>query len=304
MHAARTIAPLVLAASIASACDEAGTGDAVVLVASEETIVSGLEPGDGEENVADGWTVTFDTYVLAIGPVELGRSSGGASVVSEGARVVDLRAVGAGAELARFEAIDAGRWDRFAFETPLATAETPCDASVDPDDCEDVRAAGLTYLIRGTLTKPGGESCPPSATCRATSAIGFELAVAAATRYASCETDGVGGISVPEGGASSDAVWIHGDHLFFNVFGGDEGTVVRRAQWLANADLDGDDFVDMAELGEVELSDFPLLFPGFSTDYSFTGSPLPIANAADFVRAQLSTQGHLNGEGECTPEVL
>lgn len=290
--------------SMITACGGEATGDARVLVSTEDTIVSGLEPGASEENIADGWTVTFDTYVVAIGAVSLARSDDSASsVASEEVSVIDLRAVGTGVELARFEGIEAGRWDRFSFETPAASAGTPCDATVEPADCDAMRSLGLTYLIRGTMTKPGGESCPPpDQVCRPAESIEFALAVPAPARFSSCESEGVGGIAVPEGGESTDSVWIHGDHIFFNGFGGAEGSVIRRAQWLANADVDADDFVDMQELETIGFEHFSILFDG--DQYSFAGPPIAIENAADFVRAQLMTQGHLNGEGECVPAAL
>lgn len=295
----------LIAFAFVAACGGEGTGDARILVSTEDTIVSGLEPGAGEEEIADGWAIAFDTYVVTIGNVALGRSSDAeASAVSDAVRILDLRAVGTGVELARFDGIASGRWDRFSYETPAATADTPCDATVDPLDCEMIRSLGLTYLIRGTMTKEGGQSCPPGGACRPVESIAFELSVAAPSVFSNCESEGIGGIAVPERGESVDALWIHGDHVFFNVFGGVEGSVVRRAQWLANADLDGDDFVDMDELAMIGFGDFAELFPDFATGYSFSGAPIAIATAADLVVAQLTTQGHLNGEGECIPSAL
>jgi hypothetical protein len=55
--------------------------------------------------------------------------------------------------------------------------------------------------------------------------------------------------------------------------------------------------------GEITREDFEAatnteeLFP--TPTYVLTGSPLEINNAWDFVRAQLGTQGHIFGEGEC-----
>jgi hypothetical protein len=94
-------------------------------------------------------------------------------------------------------------------------------------------------------------------------------------------------------------VTLHGDHLFFDAFPtGDEGTIMRRAQWLANADLDGDANVTAAELQAASASD---LFP--ASLYSLTGALVPVSTAFDFVRAQLATQGHFQGEGECVWEL-
>jgi hypothetical protein len=44
-------------------------------------------------------------------------------------------------------------------------------------------------------------------------------------------------------------------------------------------------------------ADAAALFP--APDYSLTGAPFAIDTAWDFVLAQLKTQGHFQGEGEC-----
>ncbi|MBC7172513.1 MAG: hypothetical protein H5U40_08815 [Polyangiaceae bacterium] len=288
-----------------SACGGEGTGDVRILIEAEDTIVSGLLAGTGDEDIQDGWAVVFDTYLVAIGNVELGRrADAGAVIATEEARIFDLAAVSSGDQLSFLEAVPSGRWDLFSYETPRAAAATPCEASVEADDCAAMRDGGLTYLIRGTLSKSGGQSCPPGKECRPADAIAFELAVVAPTRYEGCQDNEVAGVAIPEGGETSAKLTLHGDHLFFDSFPGvGEGVVVRRAQWLANADVNEDGRVDMVELQSIDDGDFPALFPDFAT-HSFTGSPLTIETAADYARAQLSTQGHLNGEGECLPVAL
>jgi hypothetical protein len=311
---ARTSLLFALAAHGCGGGDGVGQGDARILVEAEATITDGLSPGADEESIADGWAVTYATFDVAIGDVALGRSADASASATAGARVIlDLTTVDTGYDLVTLMGVDAGRWDLFSFETPAASDATPCDASVTADDCARMQGEGLTYLLRGTLTKTGGESCPPpEGACRPAEAIDFELAVAAPTRFSHCEGEEAGGIAVPGGGETTASLTLHGDHLFFNGFpGGVEDLVTRRAQWLANADVDGDDFVDMAELGGIPATDFPGLFTAgteitdFAAAYSLTGSPIsPLTSAADYVRAQLSTQGHLNGEGECAFDVL
>src|SRR5690606_3692612 len=99
------------------------------------------------------------------------------------------------------------------------------------------------------------------------------------------------------GGTSTATVTLHGDHLWFDSLpSATEGTVNRRAAWILHADPDGDGMVDTADLAAVPAE---VAFPS-SLGYSLTGAKdIIITNALDFVRAQLSTQGHLNGEGEC-----
>src|SRR5690606_35668307 len=89
----------------------------------------------------------------------------------------------------------------------------------------------------------GGNDCFDAPT------VGFVFGAAAETAYGPCEIDDVPGLSVPAGGTQTVAMTIHGDHLFFNGFPeGNEGGVSRRAQWLADCDLDLDGTVTQQEL--------------------------------------------------------
>lgn len=95
---------------------------------------------------------------------------------------------------------------------------------------------------------------------------------------------------------------IHGDHLFFNGFPeGDEGGVMRLAQWLADCDLNLDGTVTQAELEAID----PAQLPELDDRYQLGGSPItPIDDMYVYVTAQLKTQGHFQGEGECPVDGL
>ena len=66
--------------------------------------------------------------------------------------------------------------------------------------------------------------------------------------------------------------------------------------WQVGVDQAPADGVLMREHFEA-ATNIEELFP--SPTYVLSGSPLEINNAWDFVRAQLGTQGHIFGEGEC-----
>ena len=60
---------------------------------------------------------------------------------------------------------------------------------------------------------------------------------------------GVPGVSVTADSTQTSALTLHGDHLFFNGFPeGDEGGVMRLAQWIADCDLNLDGTVTNDEL--------------------------------------------------------
>ena len=104
-------------------------------------------------------------------------------------------------------------------------------------------------------------------------------------------------MTVTEGGTAV-SITLHGDHLFFDTFPSMAEVIERRAQWLADADTDGDDTITTGELMAIDAA---ALFP--SATYNLAGAPFPIETAFDFVRSQLATQGHFQGEGECPWDV-
>ncbi len=66
-------------------------------------------------------------------------------------------------------------------------------------------------------------------------------------------------------------------------------------QWIADSDTNQDGTVTQAELVAIDAAE---LFTS-ARMYSLAGAPMVIADAWDFVIAQVTTQGHFQGEGEC-----
>lgn len=304
---------MVWTAVLSSMACGAEPGTLSVLVEAEDVIIDGLEPGEGVENIRDGWRVIFERYVVVLGGIEL---ADGAEIVeaseSFAINLVDVQA--SGQELWELRDLPPGRWD-FGYATLGAGSTTLADASVEPEDFARMQAEELSYLIVGTLSKPDGVSCPPTnlgmppmdATpsgqnaagddCFANAEVSFSFGVAAETLYGPCEIDGLPGVSIPAGGSQTVAITIHGDHIFFNGFPeGGEGGSMRLSQWLADCDLDLDGDVTRAELESIRLSDLSELDHRFQLG----GTPIrPLDTMWTYLVAQLGTQGHYQGEGEC-----
>jgi hypothetical protein len=307
---------ILAVATIGCTADEVGRGDLRVLVEAEDVIIDGLEPGDGVENIQDGWAVRFEHYIVAIGAIDVHLATD-ESVEAEADEVyaIDLSAIGAAGEsLWSLQELEQGRWD-FSYATHGAGEGALRHDSVSEDDFAAMQDENLSYLIRGTLEQVGGKSCPPASLatppdgaiadgsnaagdpCYAAELVGFELGASVETRFGPCEVDGVPGVGITAGAETSVAITIHGDHLFFNGFPeGGEGGVLRLAQWLADCDLDLDGVVTQAELEAISPSDLAEL----DDRYQLGGSPItPLTSMWDYVQAQLQTQGHFQGEGEC-----
>lgn len=305
------LALLPFALVACSESSEQGAGTLNVNVEAEEVIQEGLEPGEETSQISDGWSVDFEKYIVSIGPVELHLPSSDLDVHNHDSWAVDLTQVPPqGLNIWTAENLETGRWD-LNYDTSLGA--THRHESVSESDFEALNDKKHTYIISGEIRQEGGFSCPPAsqatpgsaeeistnslgAPCYKNERITFSWSVAAEAHYGPCEVDEIPGVSVSSGRASNAALTIHGDHLFFNGFPtGSEGGIRRVAQWLADADLDLDGEVTLDELESIAPSD--LLDPEI---YQLGGSPItPLDSMLTYVEAQLSTQGHFQGEGEC-----
>jgi hypothetical protein len=278
------VSALLAAQVVACAEDGQGSGKLRVLLSAEETISKGVQAGPDDENTRD-FSVTYTKFLVAIGRVQLARVAPSASLASDTVYIADMRQVGeAGLELESFDDVASGQWNQFGYQTPRAQAGAQKLAGVTDADAQEMIGKQLTYWIEGRVEKPDKP-------------VSFVLKVALESTYSDCESNGQRGIAVSEDGTSTATITLHGDHLWFNTLArGDEATITRYAQWLVDADVDGDGKVSAEDLATVPAEK---VFPS-SKGYNLSGGPIPVSTALDFVRAQLATQGHLNGEGECS----
>ena len=281
------------------ACDAGSGGTVQVFVEAEDTIPNGLEPGDGDEQVVDGWTVRYDRFIVTVGDFTAARSDGTEQLSAPTVYVVDLLNLPAGGlVLAEFTDVEATRWDKVAYSLPGAGADALAAEGTDPADLQMMIDGGLSIYIEGEISKPDGQACPAGdpAACLPAASVRFAWGLAAGTRFADCAPPtGALGFAVPSGGTAQVKPTIHGDHWFFtNLTQGAEVTQ-RRAQWIADADLDLDGETTLDELRAVPAAD---LFPA-ELGYNLSGAIIPIATAHDYLEAQARTLGDFQGEGEC-----
>lgn len=274
-------------------CDDAsrsGEGDLRVQLTGEETITEGLDPGPDEENTED-YAVRFDKYLAVVGDVEIARSKSGERKQLATDYVVDMIGTGeAGFALGEIAGVASGVWDKFSFRTPAADSDSERGPGVSQEDYDEMVADGLTYSIVGRVLRPASEG----------GEVEFRLKLSVPTQFSECSFEGEGGVSVAADGTSTATITLHGDHLFFNAFpAAAEGTIRRMAAWIPECDLNADGVVDNDELAQVDASDLFTQAKG----YSLSGAPIPIETALDFARAQLASQGHFRGEGECVWEL-
>ncbi|WP_437525480.1 hypothetical protein WME79_38640 [Sorangium sp. So ce726] len=290
------------ALAFAAGCgDDSGatseTGAVQIFVEPEDTIPEGLEPGTGEENIADGWKVTYERFLVTIGNVRAARSDAEETLGDASVFVLDLKnAPATRYVIADFQDVSAVRWDRFGFDLPNATAGVKTLPPTTATDVDLMVEGGYSLFFEGSIEKEDGESCPPPGdACVPAARVRFSWGLSAGTSFDDCATeDGLNGFSVPTSGTVAVKPTIHGDHWFFdNITAGVELTK-RYAQYIADSDLDGDGETTIDELKQVNAADV------FGDEYNLAGaSGGPIETAYDYVVAQARTLGDFQGDGEC-----
>lgn len=280
-------AGVLAVALLAASCGSDGPGRAQIFVEAEDTITDGLTPGTDLENVRDGWTVTYDKYLLVLGNVRIGRSSDASkNMNAPGLQVIDMLALPAqGLLLADFADLDAVRWDKVGYDQGYATGTATKPSFTSQADFDMMVAGGFSLYMAGSITKGANT-------------VSFAWGLKAGVSWSDCGPEmGDKGFAVPSGGTAQVKATIHGDHPFFNNFPEGEEVTERRVQWIAdvNTMTGGDGMVTVADLQAVAASAvFPA--PTYSLQNPLSAS---ISTALDFVVTQQRTIGHLQGEGEC-----
>ncbi|WP_437645596.1 hypothetical protein [Sorangium sp. So ce362] len=273
-----------------------GTGTVQIFVEPEDTIPEGLEPGTGEENIADGWRVTYDRFLVTIGNVRAARSDAPQATLSDpSVFVLDLKnAPATRYVIAEFEGASAARWDRFGFDLPNAREGVKTLSPTTEDDVALMVDNGYSVFFEGSIEKEGGESCPPDGECVPAEEVRFSWGLSAGTSFEDCATeDELPGFSVPTGGTIAVKPTIHGDHWFFNNITAGVELTKRYAQYIADCDLDGDGETTIEELKQVKVADV------FGQEYNLAGAIGELETAYDYVVAQARTLGDFQGDGEC-----
>ena len=287
------LAVLTLACFVAcSSKDDGGTGGGgsgtvQIFVVPEDSITNGLEPGTDAENVQDGWKITYDRYLVAIGNFRARRSDNGQTIEDPTVYVLDLKAAPTSGYVAKeFTDVAAVRWDKFGFDIPNAKAGAKILPPTKQADADFMIQSGFSVYFEGSAAKDA-------------KTISFKWGFAAGTSFDDCASpDGVPGFAVPSGGTVQVKPTIHGDHQYFdNVTQGVELTK-RLAQWMELCDKNADSTLTLDELKSCNVV---TALP--QPPYDLTGVRDLDGDGAisvyDYVASQLRTSGDYQGDGEC-----
>jgi hypothetical protein len=251
-----------------AACSGGGEGELKVQIYGEEYIEAGI-PAD---EFADGWAITFDSFLISVGAVAVAASGAGPAVEETRFQIFDVAADSGGVgQTVAAGAVPTGAYDDTRYIVAPSSDAVAGNASAD--DVARMTDGGLSVYVAGSATK--GDEVK-------TFAWGFT----GRTRYEACESEAV----VKAATQASVQLTIHGDHLFYDDLFSETPSV--RFDLIAAADGDGDGDITQAELAAVDIR------PLANYQVGSTG----ITNLWDFVEYLTSTLGHIDGEGHCDSE--
>jgi hypothetical protein len=305
LHRACLIGAVSLLAWTIGSCvgeDIAGEGDLALEVSGGAALREGFPYTEGSVTYefVDGWELEFDSYVLAVGDVNLSEQDDGSEVASwEGPKVMDLAASGTGAEeLTTIGGLPARRLD-FGFSF-LAPPSVPSQSSATAEDVQLMVDNGWSLLAAGEANHP-----------ETGRTVGFRLGLPVAARYYECINgkDTTQGVAIEANKTTGAYIYAHAIHLFWDTLAsGDED--LRFEAFAAMAG--DDDLVTEEELKSQDLTDLrdadgnPLVDDQGNPVVYNDGGLLPPGEWTlyHFVVYAARASAHFNGIGLCKVEKM
>ncbi len=294
---------ILTTALLAAACDESsGKGNIQIYVEPEWTLINGISHGEEEEDIRDGWDVSYSDFVLSIGEITVGRSGQPPKYGMGTHYLVDLKNTPlAGQLVAEFTGVPSGHWDRVGYALPAASPDSVPLGAVPLNHQSLMKDQGLAVYTRMTFTKATGQRCPylvgtadpadPARPCTAATELTAEWALPFPARADGCQTELETGLTVPDGGTAAVKLTIHADHFFFTAFR--HTGVTRLVQHLIDADLDADGEITLEELDAVPVTVLS------TTIFDLSTIPGALNTLLDYVRWATITLPHYQGDGGC-----
>ena len=282
--------------------DTAGEGNLALELGGGAALRDGFPYDEGAVTYefVDGWELTFDKYVVAVGDVILSEQDDGSEAATwEGPKVTDLAAGSTGSEdLATVEGLPARRLDfGFSFLPPSLNDDT---SSADAEDVSLMVKNGWSFLVEGEAV-----NAEKGRTVR------FRIGLPVAARYYKCINgeDTTQGVAIEDNKTSGVYIYSHAVHLFWDTLAsGDED--LRFDAFAAVAG--DDDLVTEEELKDQDLTDLkdengdPLVdADGKKVTYNDGGLlPTDEWDLYHFVKYAARASAHFNGTGLCSVESL
>jgi hypothetical protein len=303
----RMILIAIFVVSTFMACDEVSsqdTGSIQFYVEPEWTIVNGIPAGDGEEEMSDGWAVSYDKFLVCVGDIHFSHDINATNDLYEmkDIFVIDLKnAPTSGLLIAEFNDVPTGDWDSVGYSMPIAKPDSIKLGDISDDNFNEMVDNSLAVSTIMVLTKTGGEVCPylieeenPAASdrpCTVMDQVTLDWQLPFGSAADGCHTPTQVGVNIPKGGTTQVKLTLHADHHFFNALRHTD--ITRLAQPIIDADLNLDGRVTLEELDQVPIT-------VLNTDvYDLSTFPSDLETLRDYIRWTTITFPHFQGDGSC-----
>ncbi len=263
MTRGRTAVAAALACVSTGACADAAGEGTLAIRIYGEPFI---EQGIDDTVFVDGWSTSFSRFLVAIDQVSAGDSD------DDGRYLFDLveDSAGDGREITRL-VVPAGAQE-------LAYRIAPGDAAA---------AGNASVEDRATMAQMGWSMFVEGVARNDTTEVAFAWGFGSTASYRACEV----AQAVPDGGEATTTITIHADHLYYDDLESSRPNVAFALIAASDADLDGT--VTAAELAARDIA----------TEARYQVGSHDIHDLWAFMTFLSRTVGHIDGEGECTPEL-
>jgi hypothetical protein len=263
-------AVLMLVAGLGAACAGPAPGTLEVRVHGEAFIEQGI-PATA---FSDGWAVRFDSFLVGLSDVSAAEGHGRPALSEPAPRVFELaRPTDPPGTVVASAMVDGGRYDHVSYRIGPAVAGAGLGPGVDPAALAAMAAAGESVRVKGRAEKAG-------------KAIAFAWGFTTSVLHRECH-----GRAKVDGGTAKTELTIHGDHLFHDDLFAEEPNLAF--ELIAAADSDRDGEVTRAELAAKDIT----------REARYQVGSERITTLWDFIARQVTTIGHVDGEGHCETQL-
>ncbi len=263
-----TLCTMTLALAGGPVCSGDSAAELEVRIYGEEFIESGIPAAE----VSDGWSITFERFLITIGEVSLQKGHGAAAFADSTSRVFDLTkkdpSATAKGQRVLNRPVPAGDYDHFDYRIARATAASQAGSPLPDGALSAMAAAGDAVWVKGQATKDG-------------KTVSFDWHFGEGVSH-SCHA------AIAAEGRVAKQITIHGDHLFYDDLVAAEPDMAFGL--IATSDANGDGQVTREELAAKDITQ----------QAKYQVGNFPVKDLWAFIAHQVTTLGHVDGEGHCS----
>jgi hypothetical protein len=257
--------------TMTGACgSDASPGTLEVRIYGEEFIEQGIPATE----FVDGWAVRFDRFLVSLSEVTVAKGHGAPSVSHPAQQIFELaRPSMPPGTLVTSAMVDGGDYDHVSYRIKPATAAATAGPGIEAATAAAMIATGESVRVSGTGSKAG-------------KTVAFSWGFTGNVLHSECH-----GTANVDGGTAKTEITIHGDHLFYDDLFASEPNLAF--ELIAASDTNADGTVTKEELAAKDIT----------KEARYQVGSEPIKNLWDFIARQVTTLGHIDGEGHCTTKI-